>query len=85
MILPRGNLRDVSVEIVYRGPLLAPIKRGDVIASLEVKRRDALLSATPLVAAADVPPGSLPARAFDTFWAVTVDLIRAGFERIGAY
>jgi serine-type D-Ala-D-Ala carboxypeptidase (penicillin-binding protein 5/6) len=84
LLLPRGDLRDVSIEVRYKGPVPAPITKGSEIGRLVVLRGNLELSSAPVIAAEDVPLGSLSARAFDTLWALTVDGIRSVFSRTGA-
>jgi serine-type D-Ala-D-Ala carboxypeptidase (penicillin-binding protein 5/6) len=84
LLLPRGDLRDVTVEVLYKGPLPAPVTKGAEVARLVVRRGNSELSSAPLIAAEDVALGSLSARAFDTLWALTVDGVRAAFSSAGA-
>ena len=67
--------RDGSrAEIVYQGPLRAPIAQGDVVARLEVTTPDGRQFSVPLEAAADVPRKGMFGRAGDGL----VRLIRGG-------
>jgi len=51
---PRGTRQPVSLRVVYDGPLPAPIKQGDAVASLEIRIGDAAPQKVPLVAGANV-------------------------------
>jgi D-alanyl-D-alanine carboxypeptidase (penicillin-binding protein 5/6) len=51
---PRGSREPVSLRIVYDGPLPAPIRKGDAVASLEIKVGNGAAARVPLVAGADV-------------------------------
>ncbi|HKX22134.1 MAG TPA: D-alanyl-D-alanine carboxypeptidase family protein [Rhizorhapis sp.] len=52
--LPRGASANMSVKLVYDGPIKAPIKKGDKIAQLVVSTPDTAPQVMPLVAANDV-------------------------------
>jgi D-alanyl-D-alanine carboxypeptidase (penicillin-binding protein 5/6) len=49
-VLPRGAREPISLRVVYKGPLLAPIRQGAAVAELEVS-------------VGDRPPGRLPLHA----------------------
>ena len=51
---PRGKREPVALRIVYDGPLPAPIRKGDAVASLEIKVGNRPAERIPLVAGADV-------------------------------
>lgn len=55
-----------TAEIVYKGPLKAPIKRGDQVAVLRVTSQVGSVSEVPLVAAEDIERSSVWARGFDS-------------------
>lgn len=59
---PRGLDAPVSLRIVYDGPLQAPVKKGAVVASLEIRSGSAAPNRVPLTAGADVPKAGLLAR-----------------------
>lgn len=59
----RRDRADVRAEIVYEGPLRAPIAQGDVVAQLQVSTPDGRAFSVPLEAAADVPRKGLLGRA----------------------
>lgn len=68
--LPRSADEKLAARIVYKGPVVAPVKAGDRIGSLNVWLGDTLAQETPLYAAVDVPAGSFHQRA----WAATREL-----------
>jgi D-alanyl-D-alanine carboxypeptidase (penicillin-binding protein 5/6) len=63
--LPVGDRADFRAKVVYRGPLVAPISKGQEVAALEVRVQKRLYQTIPLVAREDVPMGDLPDRATD--------------------
>ena len=65
VFLPVAGADDLRAEIVYTGPVPAPVAKGDAIARLRVTRDGELTQETPLFAAADVPRGALHQRALD--------------------
>lgn len=65
MLVPRGSDTKPSGKIVYKGPLLAPVEAGKMVAQLQIWRgKDQVLSVN-LKTAASVAVGSLPKRALD--------------------
>lgn len=65
VLIHKESAASVSASIEYLGPLNAPIKTGDQVASLVVRVVDAPDQTTPLYAAADVEVGPLHRRAYD--------------------
>ena len=59
---PRGRREPVSLQIVYAGPLQAPIARGTVVGSLQITVGKAAPHRVPLAAGADVPKAGALAR-----------------------
>ena len=73
------NVEDESgptAEIVYAGPLAAPVSSGDAVGILRFRSGDHTIHETPLVAAEDVPIGSLEQRAFHALEELTVGWLR---------
>ena len=68
--LPKGGNAPVSLQIVYKGPLTAPIAKGAPVAELEVRIGDAAPARLPLNAAEDVAIGG------------PMDRLRIGFARL---
>jgi D-alanyl-D-alanine carboxypeptidase (penicillin-binding protein 5/6) len=67
VLLPRtpANQR-LRAEIVYTGPLKAPISKGDAVAVLRVTSSTSAASELPLYAAEDVPQAGLMRRGLDS-------------------
>ncbi|MFM5907190.1 MAG: D-alanyl-D-alanine carboxypeptidase family protein [Novosphingobium sp.] len=53
--LPRDSAGEVRLRVVYEGPLPAPIRKGDMIAALEIDAGKGEPHRVPLFAGADVP------------------------------
>jgi D-alanyl-D-alanine carboxypeptidase (penicillin-binding protein 5/6) len=66
LLLTRLDRKTLKAQIVYDGPLKAPIKEGDQVARLRVISDDQTLNEVPLYAATDVGQGGIIGRAFDT-------------------
>jgi len=66
--LPKGSSTSehLKVDVVSRQPLIAPLKQGDVIATLRLWVDGQLYGEYPLVALADVPLAGLIGRAWDS-------------------
>jgi len=71
----RASQNQASLRIAYRGPVLAPIAEGQMIARLEILVESRVIRTVPLVAAGAVPKGSVLARAQDA----ALELSRQGF------
>lgn len=67
VVLPKypANQR-LSAEIVYKGPLKPPIKRGDQVAKLRVTSSTSAMSEVPLFAASDVEKAGVMRQGFDS-------------------
>jgi len=66
----------LTAQVVYDGPVEAPIRTGDVVGRLRIMREGQVSLEVPLHAAADVPVGSLPRRAFGAIYELGVGLVR---------
>lgn len=64
--LRRVARAEMKVKVVYDGPVPAPIKAGDVIASLEITAPDMVTISLPLVAAKDVERQGVVGRIFSS-------------------
>jgi D-alanyl-D-alanine carboxypeptidase (penicillin-binding protein 5/6) len=53
-----GN-RDLKAQVIYRGPIPAPIKKGDVLAQLIISPDGLPEQSIPLLAAQDVATGGI--------------------------
>lgn len=65
--LPGGSNGNISVKVVYNGPVRAPIAKGQEIAQLVVSTPDTPPQTMPLVAASDVPEAGFFARLWNGF------------------
>ena len=67
IVLPRfpSNQR-LKAEIVYNGPLKAPVHKGDQVAVLRVTSSSSAQSELPLYAAEEVPSASFMRKGFDS-------------------
>jgi D-alanyl-D-alanine carboxypeptidase (penicillin-binding protein 5/6) len=67
VILPRVPVNPkLKAEITYLGPLKAPIKKGDRVATLRVTSQTNTVNEVPLYAAEDVEPGGMVRRGLDS-------------------
>jgi serine-type D-Ala-D-Ala carboxypeptidase (penicillin-binding protein 5/6) len=67
VVLPRFPAdQKLRAEIVYNGPLKAPIAKGDAVAVLRVTSSSEATSEVPLYAAEDVKPSGMMKRGVDT-------------------
>jgi D-alanyl-D-alanine carboxypeptidase (penicillin-binding protein 5/6) len=62
MLVPLTASRDLEAEIVYNGPVEAPITAGDEVAELVIRLDGLPETRAPLVAEADVPRGGFASR-----------------------
>lgn len=65
VFLPIAGREQLEAEVAYDGPVRTPIRAGDRIATLRVRRGDEITQETPLVAADNVDTGPIYRRAFD--------------------
>lgn len=72
ILLPRSARRRVSARIVYRGPLMPPVTRGQQVAELRVVADDGVNLSVPLYAGEDVGRGPLHRRALDSAFDLVV-------------
>ena len=52
--IPTGSNGAIDLRVVYRGPLVAPIKAGETVARMQIRVDGELVQSAPLVAAQDV-------------------------------
>jgi D-alanyl-D-alanine carboxypeptidase (penicillin-binding protein 5/6) len=81
LLLPRGQSDRVSAQIVYRGPVRAPVTRGTELGRLRVLRGSQVALEVPVYAAADVAAGTLTQRAMQGAWEWTASWVRTGIAR----
>ena len=67
VVLPRFPANQkLKAEIIYNGPLKAPIKKGDQVATLRVTSSTSAMNEVPLYAAEDVAAGGIVRRGLDS-------------------
>ena len=74
VLLPRGSSERLVAQIIYQGPLVAPVQQGAQVAKLRVMRGKALVLEAPLVAGQSVEVGALHQRALDASWELGLGL-----------
>ena len=82
VLLPKAGGEKLIAQIVYKGPVPAPVTEGTPIGNLKVWRNDNLILSTPLKASEGVGKGNMPQRAFDAVTEMIIALFRAGAERL---
>ena len=65
VLVPRGGRAALKAEVIYRGPVPAPIAAGQLIGLVRISGADGVTKVQPLYAASDVASGPMPGRAFD--------------------
>ena len=65
VLLPRGSRDQIKAQIVYQGPVRAPISAGQPIGVIRITAGQGLSKEAPLYAADDVAVGSMSQRALD--------------------
>jgi serine-type D-Ala-D-Ala carboxypeptidase (penicillin-binding protein 5/6) len=78
LMVPRGSNDRISAKVVYKGPVMAPVERGQPIGKLRVSRGDRVALEAPLVAAESVGRGGMARRAFDAVGELVIGLFRSG-------
>jgi D-alanyl-D-alanine carboxypeptidase (penicillin-binding protein 5/6) len=68
----------LSARLLYDGPLEAPVRKGLPAGHLQVLREGRVSLEIPLYAAADIPIGSLPQRAFGAIYELGIGLVQGG-------
>ena len=81
VLVPRGSGDKLSGKIVYTGPLVAPIEKGQPLAQLKIVRGTSELLSAPLRAAEAVAVGSLPHRALDAGVELVTGVVQRNFTR----
>lgn len=82
LLSPRGGGDKIVARVHYRGPVAAPVAKGDQIARLRVMRGDSIALEVPLYAAADIGEGSLVQRAIDSTTELTGGWVRRGINKV---
>lgn len=76
LLLPRGKRDKLRARVVYTGPIRAPIAKDQPIGRLYVTNEDRPVADFPVVAAAEVPRGSIGRRAIDGTRELLIGLLR---------
>ncbi len=76
IFVPVGFRDRLRAEIVFEGPIKAPVRAGDEVARLEVSIDGKVSQETQLYAAEDVSTGSIPQRAVDAVQELLVGALR---------
>ena len=74
-LFPQGSLDDVTINVTYQGPLEAPIKAGDRVATLTVTAPTMETTKHTLVAQSDVTKGSIVTRVLASAELLSNDLL----------
>jgi D-alanyl-D-alanine carboxypeptidase (penicillin-binding protein 5/6) len=82
LLSPRGGGDKFVARVHYRGPVTAPIAKGDQIARLRVMRGNNIALEVPLYAAVDIGEGSLVQRALDSTTEIAGGWIRRGINKV---
>jgi D-alanyl-D-alanine carboxypeptidase (penicillin-binding protein 5/6) len=81
LLLPRGAGERLNARIVYRGPLVAPVREGTEVGRLLVTRGEVKTLEIPLYAAETVEPGTLQRRALDAAMELATGWVRKVLKR----
>jgi D-alanyl-D-alanine carboxypeptidase (penicillin-binding protein 5/6) len=84
LMVPRDSNDRITAKIVYPGPIVAPVERGQSIGKLRVFRGDRVALEAPLMAGESVGRGGLARRAFDAMNELVVGLFRSGSRLVTA-
>lgn len=82
LVIAKGTADALAARIIYRGPVVTPVARGQEIGRLEVSHNGRVALDVPVEAAQSVEQGSVARRAFDGVSALILGLWRAGVSRI---
>jgi D-alanyl-D-alanine carboxypeptidase (penicillin-binding protein 5/6) len=82
LMIPRNATDRIIARIVYRGPVQAPVEKGQKIGVLKIWRGERIALETPLEAAESVDGGSLHRRAFDAASEWVGGLLRSGVKKL---
>jgi D-alanyl-D-alanine carboxypeptidase (penicillin-binding protein 5/6) len=76
ILIPRGNRDKLRAQVVYTGPVRAPVAKGSPVGRLVVTRNDQVIQEIPVVAAEEVDVGTLRQRAIDGTRELLIGLLR---------
>jgi D-alanyl-D-alanine carboxypeptidase (penicillin-binding protein 5/6) len=82
LMVPRAGGERITAKMVYTGPVKAPVREGQPIGQLQVRRGDARVLEVPVHAAEDVALGSTSQRAFDAVAELVIGLFRSAAKRL---
>ncbi|MDO9221564.1 MAG: D-alanyl-D-alanine carboxypeptidase family protein [Thiobacillus sp.] len=66
MSMPRGDAAQFSTQVVLNPTLVAPLKQGDVVGKVEIRRGDKILRSVDLVALESIDQGGFFRRVWDS-------------------
>lgn len=81
MVQRSGNDKLIA-RVVYRGPVKAPIRKGQQIGMVKVWRNGNVALEAPLTAQKDIGTGTLTQRAIDGASELVIGLLRAGIAKL---
>jgi serine-type D-Ala-D-Ala carboxypeptidase (penicillin-binding protein 5/6) len=81
VFINHGSDERLTAKIVYQGPLLAPIEKGQQVARLKIWRGQNLILDAPLQTTEDIGVGNLRQRAFDAGFELALSLLRKPFVK----
>jgi D-alanyl-D-alanine carboxypeptidase (penicillin-binding protein 5/6) len=82
LMIPRNATDRIIARIVYRGPVQAPVEKGQKIGVLKIWRGERIALETPLEAAESVGTGSLSRRALDAATEWVGNWVRSGVKKL---
>ncbi|MGQ4272856.1 D-alanyl-D-alanine carboxypeptidase family protein [Terrihabitans sp. B22-R8] len=82
LLMPKDGDSRLVARAVYRGPIAAPVSRGDRVGSLRIWRDGMLQREVPLIADEDVSEGSLLRRALDATYELGANAVGAVYRRV---
>jgi len=65
LLLPIGSRDQIKAEVVYQGPVVAPVAEGQAVGQVKITTTDGITSQANLYASADIGVGTMRQRAFD--------------------
>jgi serine-type D-Ala-D-Ala carboxypeptidase (penicillin-binding protein 5/6) len=81
IFIPRGNQEPVKAQIIYKGPIMAPVTSGTEIGILRIMRGENEALNVPVYAAETIEQGSLMQRAWDGLMEGALNLMRPLWQR----
>ena len=82
LLTPRNTSERIIARIVYRGPIQAPVEKGQKIGVLKIWRGERIALETPLEAAESIGTGTLTQRAFDAATEWVGAWVRSGVKKL---